>query len=143
LDPQRTDVEEVPTSGVLIVRIREDLNFANSSQLQERLQRIELFGAEHTKRHPSDDRIRDQTRIIVFDMCDVDDCDAAAIQIFSEIIQEYKNRSVGVYLTSLGWLAYQKFVKAGVFQILDESCVLGSVEEAMKLIERTVEVDVT
>ncbi|KII84221.1 hypothetical protein PLICRDRAFT_118491 [Plicaturopsis crispa FD-325 SS-3] len=40
--------EDVP--GALIVRIRENLDFANTAQLKERLRRLELYG---TERHPS------------------------------------------------------------------------------------------
>lgn len=80
----------------LVVRIRENLNFANTGQLKDRLRRVrsdrgrheetscansnapplqlELYGAG--KFHPSEAPKRDSAREIVFHMNDVEEIDA-------------------------------------------------------------------
>lgn len=79
--------------GALVIRIRENLDFANTAQLKgtllsykliqkgyslggiERLRRMELYGP--VKTHPSEAPRRQQTTVIVFHMADVDKCDAS------------------------------------------------------------------
>ncbi|KAG8917829.1 hypothetical protein FRC01_002180, partial [Tulasnella sp. 417] len=65
--------EDIP--GVLIVRVRESLNFANAAQMKERLRRLELYGP--SKVHPSEAPSRAQAEVIVFHMADVEHIDAS------------------------------------------------------------------
>lgn len=61
--------------GVLVIRIRESLNFANTGQLKERLRRLELYGEK--KAHPSEAPKRDECIAIVIHMSDVETIDAS------------------------------------------------------------------
>ncbi|TFL02843.1 sulfate transporter family-domain-containing protein [Pterulicium gracile] len=129
-----SDVEEEPTSGILVVRIRENLHFANSAQLRERLRRIELFGAKHRQRHPSDARGRLHTEVIVFDMIAMNNLDASAVQILDEIIHEYTRQSVRIYLANLNHKPFKKLSRGGALERLGGEYVVSSVEEAMRAV---------
>lgn len=72
---EHPDAIEEDMPGVLVVRIRENLNFANTGQLKDRLRRLELYGAG--KSHPSDRPKRESARVIVFHMNDVEEIDAS------------------------------------------------------------------
>ncbi|KAJ7807805.1 sulfate anion transporter [Mycena olivaceomarginata] len=90
---------EEDVSGALIVRIRENLDFANTAQLKERLRRLELYGLN--KSHPSEEPRRQQATVLVFHMADVDSCDASAVEMFYELCEEYKSRHVRLFVTHL------------------------------------------
>ena len=89
--------EEVP--GVLIVRLRESLHFANAGALKERLRRLERYGNQ--KHHPSDAPMREEAQVIVFHMQDLREVDASAVQILRETCENYKQRDVQVFFAHL------------------------------------------
>ena len=99
--PVHEDEEVEHVDGFLLVRIPEPLIFANTGQLKDRLRRLELYGS--AKVHPSEPRRRnpDHNVRVVFDLDGMSGIDAAAIQIFAEIVAEYKARQVSVYLAKL------------------------------------------
>ncbi|KAG6818411.1 hypothetical protein H0H93_005194 [Arthromyces matolae] len=66
---------EERADGTLIVRIRENLDFANTAQLKERLRRLELYGVQ--KSHPSEAPRRQQASVLVFHLADVETIDAS------------------------------------------------------------------
>lgn len=125
--------EEVP--GVLIVRIRENLDFANTAQLKERLRRLELYG--HDKHHPSEEPHRQYANVLVFHMADVDSIDASAVQIFRELVETYKGRGVGLYITHLKGGPRESFELAGLADLLGERAFCRDVSSAMTLIEQS------
>ncbi|KAJ3810813.1 sulfate anion transporter [Lentinula aff. lateritia] len=120
---------EEDVSGALIVRIRENLDFANTAQLKERLRRLELYGVD--KSHPSEDPRRTQATVLVFHMADMDDCDAIACQIFYELIEEYRNRGVGIFITHLRAEPLKAFEKAGIVKLLGADAFEDNVADAM------------
>ncbi|KAI0077181.1 sulfate permease [Panus rudis PR-1116 ss-1] len=124
--------EEVP--GVLIIRIRENLDFANTAQLKERLRRLELYGNE--KHHPSEEPHRQHANILVFHLADVDSIDASAVQIFRELVETYQSRGVGIYITHLKRNPREAFKRAGIVDLLGESAFCKDVSSAMALIEQ-------
>ncbi|PPQ88997.1 hypothetical protein CVT25_005095 [Psilocybe cyanescens] len=124
---------EETTAGVLIVRIRENLDFANTAQLKERLRRLELYGIH--KLHPSEEPRREQTSVLVFHLADVDSCDASAAQIFHELLEEYKNRGVGLFITHLRPSVEATFVKAHIFELLGPDAFRDNVADAMAIVE--------
>ncbi|TFK83243.1 sulfate anion transporter [Polyporus arcularius HHB13444] len=132
---ENPDAEE-DTSGVLIVRIRENLDFANTAQLKERLRRLELYG--HDKHHPADEPHRRDANVLVFHLADVDTIDASAAQIFYELAETYKNRGVGLYITHLKPGPRESFEKAGIVTLLGEDAFLKDVASAMACIEQKV-----
>ncbi|KAH7883305.1 sulfate transporter family-domain-containing protein [Phlebopus sp. FC_14] len=125
------EVEDVP--GTLIVRIRESLDFANTSQLKERLRRFELYGAERA--HPSEEPRRQPASVLVFHMADVESCDASAIQIFHELLSTYKNRGVALFVTHLRPGPREMFENAGIVQLLGTGAFYNTLGEAMALVE--------
>ncbi|KAI0740680.1 sulfate anion transporter [Earliella scabrosa] len=125
---------EEDASGVLIVRIRENLDFANTAQLKERLRRLELYG--HDKHHPADEPHRHDANVLVFHLADVDTIDASAVQIFYELVETYKNRGVGLYITHLKRSPRESFEKAGIIGLLGEDAFLKDVASAMARVEQ-------
>ncbi|KAF9477886.1 sulfate anion transporter [Pholiota conissans] len=123
--------ENVP--GVLIVRIRENLDFANTAQLKERLRRLELYGIDRL--HPSEEPRREQASVLVFHLADVDSCDASAAQIFYELSEEYKSRGVGIFITHLRPKAQKMFAKAGIYDLLGYDAFRENVADAMAIVE--------
>ncbi|BGP12538.1 hypothetical protein JCM10213_007618 [Rhodosporidiobolus nylandii] len=86
--------EEVP--GVLIARIRDvALTFANTGALKERLRRLERYGAK--RHHPADEPHREEASVVIFQLADVAEVDASALQILKEVVDSYTARSALVY----------------------------------------------
>jgi MFS superfamily sulfate permease-like transporter len=123
--------ENVP--GALIVRIRENLDFANTAQLKERLRRLELYGVQKT--HPSEDPRRKEASVLIFHMADVETCDASAAQIFYELLDEYKRRHVGLFITHLSPGPRETFSKAGIVDLLGTEAFRQTVAEATTVVE--------
>ncbi|THH27826.1 hypothetical protein EUX98_g6364 [Antrodiella citrinella] len=132
-DEDEDVVEDVP--GVLIIRLRENLDFANTAQLKERLRRLELYGVG--KHHPSEEPHRQFTQNLVFHMADVDTIDVSAVQIFYELVETYRNRCVGLYITHLKRRVHDSFERAGIVQLLGEENFLKDVSSAMARIEQS------
>ncbi|KAJ2918011.1 hypothetical protein MD484_g2366, partial [Candolleomyces efflorescens] len=136
---------EEPVSGVLIVRIRENLDFANTAQLKERLRRLELYGIQRL--HPSEEPTRQKASVLMFHLADVDSVDASAAQIFHELLEEYRvrwfapsftsNRGVDVYLTHVNHRAYKTFAKAGIVELIGVDAFRETVADAIGLVEST------
>jgi len=125
------EAEDIP--GTLIVRIRESLDFANSSQLKGRLRRFELYGAHHA--HPSEEPRRQPPSVLVFHMADVDRCDASAVQIFHELLESYKNRGVHLYITHLRSGIREVFENAGIVRLLGPDAFYDTLGDAIARIE--------
>lgn len=106
--------EEMP--GVLVVRIRESLSFANTGQLKERLRRLELYGPK--KSHPSDSPRRSAAKAVILHMGDVDDIDASALQILYELVTAYHERGVGIYFVHLKPQHLAQFHLVGITDLL-------------------------
>ncbi|KAG8773324.1 hypothetical protein FRC12_002581 [Ceratobasidium sp. 428] len=132
IDEEPDAVEDVP--GLLIVRVRESLDFANTGQLKERLRRVELYGP--AKAHPSEAPRRHDASIILFHMSDVESIDASAVQIFKELCETYRERGVRVFFAHLRGQQKEKFDKAGIGKIVDASHFTETVADAMAVIER-------
>ncbi|KAI0785825.1 sulfate anion transporter [Abortiporus biennis] len=129
-NPEATD-----TPGVLIVRIRENLDFANTAQLKERLRRLELYG--HVKHHPSEAPRRENANVLVFHMADVDTIDASAVQILEELVETYQSRNVPLYITHMKQEPLQSFRRAGLVDKLGEEFFCKDVATAMGKIEKS------
>ncbi|KAH8115181.1 sulfate anion transporter [Phellopilus nigrolimitatus] len=119
--------EDVP--GAMIVRLRDDLDFANTAQLKERLRRLELYG-QH-KSHPSDAPRREQASVIVFHLADLETCDASAAQILYELLETYKTRGVAVFIAHLRAAPRVTFERAGIVALLGEDAFYEDVAAAM------------
>jgi high affinity sulfate transporter 1 len=120
--------EDVP-GGALIIRIRENLDFANTAQLKERLRRLELYGVD--KSHPSEEPRRKQASVLVFHMADVETCDASAVKIFHELLETYQARGVGLFVTHLRAGPRKMFAKAGIEELLGVNAFYENVGDAM------------
>ncbi|KAH9011034.1 sulfate anion transporter [Lactarius hengduanensis] len=120
--------EDAP--GVLIVRIRENLDFANTAQLKERLRRLELYGVHPN--HPSDVPRRQQASVLIFHMADVETCDASAVQIFYELFESYRGRDVSVFITHLRTEPRTMFERGGIVKLLGADAFYEDVGKAMR-----------
>ncbi|EJD08166.1 sulfate anion transporter [Fomitiporia mediterranea MF3/22] len=123
--------EDVP--GALIIRLRDNLDFANTAQLKERLRRLELYG--HDPSHPSDTPRREQASVIVFHLADLETCDASAAQIFYELLENYKSRSVEIFIAHLRPSLLLTFERAGIVALLGEEAFFQDVAAAMVRVE--------
>ncbi|GAA96942.1 uncharacterized protein L969DRAFT_19815 [Mixia osmundae IAM 14324] len=118
LDPDDPEMDETP--GTLIVRIRENLTFANAGALKERLRRLEIYG--HRRHHPSDAPYRGEAKILVFHWADVDNrMDASAIQVLLETVETYTRRGVAVYFCHVGTLQLHQLAQGGIYKLLGHS----------------------
>jgi len=120
-------------SGTLIIRIRENLDFANTAQLKERLRRLELYG--HARSHPSDEPRRPQATVLIFHMADVETVDASAVQLFYELVETYKNRGVGVFMTHLRIGPYKMFERGGIVELIGHHSFYSNVATAVAQVQ--------
>lgn len=125
-------MEDVP--GALIVRLRENLDFANTAQLKDRLRRLELYGMDKT--HPSEDPRRQPAQHLVFHLADVESCDASATQILYELLETYQDRGVGIFVTHLRAGPRRMFDRAGIVKLLGDDAFYDNVADAIAHLER-------
>lgn len=85
-------LEEI--EGCLIVKIPEPLTFTNTSDLKNRLKRVEMYGS--TRAHPARGRVRlaRMTKYIIFDLNGMTGLDLLAAQILREILTKYEGREI-------------------------------------------------
>ncbi|KAG2230081.1 sulfate transporter family-domain-containing protein [Thamnidium elegans] len=126
-----TEIEHL--QDVLIVRIEEALFFANTGQLKDRLRRLEMFGDMSI--HPSESPRRSESLYTIFDVSSMPSIDASAIQIFYEIVEAYKARSVEVYFVRLREQPFAMFRKSGLLYLVGQDHVFRKVPEAIEAIE--------
>lgn len=62
---------------------------------------------------------------------------ARAAQIFYELLEEYKSRNVGLFITHLRYRVEKTFKKAGIFDLLGADAFRDNVAEAMQIVEST------
>jgi len=122
------------TPGVLIIRIRENLDFANTAQIKERLRRLELYGVHRS--HPADAPIRQPANVLIFHMADVGTCDASAVQIFHELFESYRARGVSVFITHLHPGPRVMFERGGIVKLLGADAFYEDVGSAMGRVSR-------
>lgn len=126
-DPLST--EEIP--GVLIVRLRESLHFANAGALKERLRRLERYGTR--KHHPSELPYREEAQVIVFHMRDLLQIDASALQILQETCANYVQlRAVEVYFVHVEGEIRRQMEAAGLFDLIGRNHVKATVKETLE-----------
>ncbi|KAI9632716.1 sulfate transporter family-domain-containing protein [Dioszegia hungarica] len=131
IDEDEAAQEEIP--GVLVVRIRENLSFANTGQLKERLRRLELYGMQ--KSHPSDAPRRESAKAVILHMGDVETMDASALQILYELTKSYSERGVGLHFVHLHPAHLTMFQFVGITDIYGPHHFHRDLREAMKEIE--------
>ena len=119
---------------MLIVRIRENLDFANTTHLKERLRRLELYGTR--KHHPSDIPSRERANVLVFHMADVEKIDASATQIFLELLESSKARGVVLYFAHLREGPMRLWRKAGIVDLLGEAAFQQDVAGVVARLEQ-------
>ncbi|KAK8861653.1 hypothetical protein IAR55_002476 [Kwoniella newhampshirensis] len=131
IDEHEAAQEEIP--GVLVVRIRESLSFANTGQLKERLRRLELYGMG--KSHPSDEPRRESAKALILHMGDVEEIDASATQILYELTKSYDERGVGVHFAHLRPSQIKLFQIVGITDLLGPTHFHRDLRDAMREVE--------
>jgi len=122
-----TTLEHIP--GVLVVQIKDDLDFANTSQLKERLRRLEMYGRHSV--HPSEPQTREEDAILILHMGDVDDCDADAALVLYELVSSLKSRGAEVYLTNVSTKLQDSLERGGILQFIGDHAIFPSVSSAV------------
>ncbi|CAD6568133.1 MAG: hypothetical protein CYPHOPRED_002330 [Cyphobasidiales sp. Tagirdzhanova-0007] len=130
-DDYLASTEEVP--GVLIVRLRETLHFANAGALKERLRRLERYGVK--KMHPSDAPVREEAQIIVLYTKDLLGVDASALQILHETCRNYVQRGVQVHFVHVEGELRRSLERAHLFTLIGRDHVHATVKECLDLIK--------
>ncbi|KAK5175641.1 uncharacterized protein LTR77_000780 [Saxophila tyrrhenica] len=117
----------------LIVRIAEPLTFANSGDLRTRLRRLEWYGRHDV--HPSLPRVRAEDEILIFDVQGLTAIDACAVQVLTEIVQEYTNSGAQVIFCRLKQTqVMESFERSGIVDIIGGSdYFVDGVEEALQM----------
>ncbi|EGW32673.1 uncharacterized protein SPAPADRAFT_138757 [Spathaspora passalidarum NRRL Y-27907] len=116
-------IEEV--EGCLIVKIPEPLTFTNSSDLQSRLKRVEMYGS--TRAHPASKRSRDEsmTKYIIFDLNGMTEIDSSAAKILRELICRYRSRNIRTLFVRVANYpkVRQRLIDSGIADLLYEDLV--------------------
>ncbi|KAA1114684.1 hypothetical protein PGT21_018616 [Puccinia graminis f. sp. tritici] len=74
----------------------------------------------YKKSHPSAKREGEDTRMVLFHLGDVDKIDISALQVLKEILQEYIDWHVVVWICHIKPSRYELFKKAGIVSIVGE-----------------------
>ena len=104
----------------LIVKVPEPLTFTNSSDLQSRLQRFQLFGS--TRAHPGGRR-RENTHLskhVVFDLSGMSAIDSTAAQVLKNLLKSYYLNEVMVFFVRVNRYAElrRRLKDTGITKIL-------------------------
>lgn len=99
----------------LIVRIPEPLTFTNSGNLRGRLKRLEWYGAHDL--HPSQPRVRQEDSYLIFDVQGLTQIDACAVQILTEIVQDYTENGVQIIFCRFPPGILKIFQRSGIVDI--------------------------
>ncbi|KAI8984121.1 sulfate transporter family-domain-containing protein [Mycotypha africana] len=119
---------------VLIVRIDEPLFFANTGQLKDRLRRLEQFGDMSI--HPSESPRLGKLSYMIFDVDNMPEIDASAVQILYEIVEAYYARHVKVFFVRLRSQPTALFRKSGLYDVVGEQNFFRKVHDAIEVIEK-------
>ncbi|KAI9496448.1 sulfate transporter family-domain-containing protein [Zychaea mexicana] len=119
---------------VLIVRIEEPLFFANTGKLKDRLRRLEHYGDMST--HPSERPRRNASSYIIFDVDNMPDIDASAVQIMYEIVETYHAQQAAVYFVRLRDRPMDMFRRSGLLDMIGQDRVFYKVSHAIEVIEK-------
>ncbi|KAG7195852.1 uncharacterized protein KQ657_002237 [Scheffersomyces spartinae] len=114
-----TTVEEI--EGVLIVKIPEPLNFANSGDLRSKLARLEKYGTLLV--HPLQPSTNSPIHCVIFDCKGMTSIDAIAIQTLYEIVQRYDEEGIVVCFTriSLDYHIRDQLARSGLIQLVNKN----------------------
>jgi MFS superfamily sulfate permease-like transporter len=108
--------------------------FIYAGQLKDRLRRLEVFGDMSI--HPSESpRLRDRS-FIIFDVSNMPEIDASAVQILYEIVASYRNRAVEVYFVKLRDNALELFIRSGLLEFVGRDHTFKKVSEAIAAVEK-------
>lgn len=129
--------------GCLIVKIPEPLTFANTGDLGNRLKRLEQYGSMRV--HPSHPRINSAgLSYLIIDLRGMTECDASAVYVLHELVEQYVSRGVLVVFTRfpLDKNIRDMFMKSGIYQLVSDNSdghgFFDNIEEALIYIDRQV-----
>ncbi|ORX88837.1 hypothetical protein K493DRAFT_341054 [Basidiobolus meristosporus CBS 931.73] len=132
--PIRDFPEAVQTVGLLILKINEPLHFANSGSLKDRLRRSEQYGDFRV--HPSAKPYLYPIRNVIFEVENMTEIDASAIQILLEIVGEYLDRGIDVYFINLRPQHFKIFQSSGLYGLLGPEHFCQQITEVLDRIDR-------
>ncbi|RLV89812.1 putative sulfate transporter [Spathaspora sp. JA1] len=116
-------IEEI--EGCLIIKIPEPLTFTNSSDLQSRLKRVEMYGS--TRAHPASKRSRDEsmTKYMIFDLNGMTEIDSSAAKILQELISRYHNRNIKTIFVRVANYpkVRQRLIDSGITNLLYQDLI--------------------
>ncbi|KAK6464144.1 putative sulfate transporter [Scheffersomyces coipomensis] len=117
------EIEDI--EGVLVIKIPEPLNFANSSDLKSKMTRIERYGSLLV--HPSQPSKRQfnnqNIKFVIFDCKGMNDIDSSATQVLYEIIRRYvEDEGITVSFSRVPTSSNvrDKFKKSGIASLINQ-----------------------
>lgn len=121
--------------GFIIVRLDESLYFANISQLQSVLDRLERFGSPHA--HPSEKESAKDVYGVVLHLSNVTDIDASALESLRHNVEDYHSRKIHVAFVKVRASMQRSISRAGIKHGANmDHLFFGSVHEAVESINR-------
>eukprot|EP01127_Copromyxa_protea_P000649 TRINITY_DN10553_c0_g1_i1.p1 TRINITY_DN10553_c0_g1~~TRINITY_DN10553_c0_g1_i1.p1 ORF type:complete len:780 (-),score=104.60 TRINITY_DN10553_c0_g1_i1:118-2457(-) len=124
------DKEAKIIPGILVVRIEEGLYYGNIGQLKEMFKRIEKFGSHYA--HPTDEASTSNSlKAIIIHTKNVVGLDATAVQILSEMMEEYHEKNIFVGFVKLRPKHKDKFLLSGIISSLGGDRLFTSTDDAV------------
>ncbi|CAG8661432.1 904_t:CDS:2 [Dentiscutata erythropus] len=95
----------------------------NTGQLNDRLRQLEAFGDMSV--HPSEEARLSPVEKVIFDIEIMEDLDASAAQILTEIVETYHSRNANVFFVKLRENQKKLFVRSGLWNKVGEDHFFG------------------
>jgi len=127
--------EAVPVPGMLILRLRESIYFANMNMLKKKLWELEQLGGlwkdDPAASHPPHILIR----TVIIDFKHVPTVDPSSAQILMEMIDQYRKRGVQMYFARLQEAHQVLFERCGLIGLVGPENIFSSVSLAVNALE--------
>ena len=115
---------------IMILKIDEDLYFANSGQLKDRMKRVEHHRDFST--HPSEDKGETTITHVIFELSLVHRLDSFAVRVFAEIISDFHDRGIQVSIVRMNDRLVSVFEKSGLYELIGFSNFHRRVSDALE-----------
>ncbi|KAL7750148.1 hypothetical protein RI367_004320 [Sorochytrium milnesiophthora] len=123
--------------GTLIIKIEESLHFSNTSELRQRLGRVERFG--DLRVHPSEHARLASGAVmhVVFEVSNMHGVDATALHTLVEVVENYHRRHVVVSFVKLRPALRKQFDLAGITDVVGADAYFRRVNDAVDRLSHT------
>lgn len=117
--------DAITTEGVVVLRVDAPLYFANADFLRQKLRSVEA--GQHGR-----------MRVLVLDASSVNDVDSSGAQALGEIVDDYRQRDVELYLANVKGVVLDVLRRSGLHERLGPDHFFLSTHEAVGQAERVI-----